>query len=91
MVPGGFYGVCVMGDFVMCDERRGGEGAERSDEEEREREMDRSGRGTRGCGWEGLNPVLSMESATWEFIMYCTTTVCMYVCIYIYVYIYYYR
>lgn len=34
---------------------------------------------------EGLNPVLIMESATWEFIMCCATTVCMYV------YIYYYR
>lgn len=78
-----------MCDFVMCDERRGGEGAEREcDEEERKRGRD---------GWidlgeaqemwrEGLNPVLSMESATWEFIMCCATTVCQSVCMYIYIY-----
>lgn len=48
--------------------------------------MDRSGRGTKD-GYEGLNPVLSMESATWEFIMCCATTVCTYIYIYIYMYI----
>lgn len=31
---------------------------------------------------EDLNPVLSIESATWEFIMCCATTVCMYVYMY---------
>lgn len=36
---------------------------------------------------EGLNPVLSMESATWEFIMYCATTVCMYIYMYTCIYI----
>lgn len=36
---------------------------------------------------EGLNPVLSIESATWEFIMCCATTVCT-LRIYVYMYIY---
>lgn len=78
---------------VLCDERmgRGSVMRKRGREEERERErwID-LGEAHRMDRKEGLNPVLSMESATWEFIMYCATTVCMYlhICMYVYMYIY---
>lgn len=72
--------VCVM-------RGEGGRGQRECDEEERKREMDRSGRGT-GDEREGLNPVPIMESATWEFIMCCATTVGRYVHIYLCIYVY---
>lgn len=73
---------CVMGD-VLCDERigRGQRGVMRK--RGRERWID-LGEAQRMDRKEGLNPVLIMESATWEFIMYCATTVGRYVYMYIY-------